>query len=65
MSLYEPVTKNLKLDMRMNLKSKKVSPIASAEMIMSSFDPTRGSMLIMEGLIIGPQSTILFPFSPA
>ena len=24
MSLYEPVTKNLKLDMRMNLKSKKV-----------------------------------------
>lgn len=26
MSLYEPVTQNMKLDMRMNLKSKKVRP---------------------------------------
>ena len=25
MQLYEPITKNLKLDMRMNLKTKKVS----------------------------------------
>lgn len=30
MSLYEPVTKNLKLDMRMNLKSKKVGCLCKA-----------------------------------